>query len=90
MLKMTNGTIATGIAHTWDESKKSSAKLYLHVYEEGGNGEGSECIMGEVVGHQLDLPLAVGRLPVRDDVVDGDVPEQVEQAADQPKHQDPD
>ena len=46
--------------------------------------------MGEVVGHELDLPLAVGRLPVRDDVVDGDVPEQVEQAADQPKHQDPD
>ena len=46
--------------------------------------------MGEVVRHELDLPLAVGRLPVRDDVVDGDVPEQVQQAADQPKHQDPD
>merc|ERR1712130_387601 len=57
--------------------------------KEGGQCEGSECEMNEVVGHQLDLAPKVRRLAIGDDVVEGDVPQQVEQAANQPDNQDP-
>ena len=63
---------------------------YLHVDEEGDNCKASKSIMGEVVGHQFDLPLEGRWLAVRDHVIDCDVPEQVQQAAHQPDHQDPD
>ena len=46
--------------------------------------------MGEVVRHEFDLTPEFWRLAVWDDVVDGDVPDQVQQAADQANHQDPD
>ena len=46
--------------------------------------------MEEVVGHKFDLAPKVGRLAIGDHVVEGDVPQQVEQAADQPDNQDPD
>ena len=73
MLKKINGIIVTRIAHSWDIAKShkiSFEKSYLHVDEEDGNWKGSECIMGEVVGHEFDLTTEVRGFSVWDDVVD--------------------
>ena len=65
-------------------------QTYLPVDEEGGKCKGPECQMDKVVGCQHYLALEVWRLAVTDDVIDGDVPDQVEQAGQQANHQDPD
>ena len=64
-------------------------KFYLPVDEEGCNCQGPEGKMGKVVGHEFHLLLEVRGLAVWDNVVERDVPEQVEQAAEEAKHQDP-
>ena len=96
MLKMTKGTIVR-IASSFNAELKSlnstkfeEEKTYLPVDEEGSKCKGLESQMDNIVGNQLYLALHVRCLAVRDNVVEGDISEQVQQATDQANHQDPD
>ena len=62
---------------------------YLPVYEESCHCYGSEGKVDTVVGQELQLPLDVLLLAVQDHVVERDVPEHVQQAAQHADQQDP-
>ena len=61
--------------------------VYPPIDEECCQTEGSECKVDEVIRQHLQLPLDVLLLAIRDHVVEGDVPEHVQQTAQQTKDQ---
>ena len=64
-------------------------RSYLPVYEESCQRYGSEGKVDAVVGQELQLPLDVLLLAVQDHVVERDVPQHVQQAAQHADQQDP-